>query len=150
MPSPQIVNWQRISQVSVFMALPSSHCSPFAVWRTPSPQVTETSTVQVAEQLSPEVVLPSSHSSPSSLRPLPQTAASSVHVEEHPSPDVTLPSSHCSLNCGSITWSPQTGLMQVLRQRSGRRSWFREPSSHCSPRSTVSSPQRGSSQLNLH
>src|SRR5215471_9083058 len=82
-------------------------------------QVKPASTVQVAEQPSPDVVLPSSRASFGNFRPSPQTAVhvplahcgSSVQVGEQPSYGMSLPSSHCSKP--SLMPSPQTVLLQL-------------------------------------
>ena len=68
-------------------------------------------------------------------------ASSTWQEREQPSLSRRFPSSHCSLRPRSTMRSPQTGLLQSVRQASERKSEFPEPPSHCSPGSTLPLPQ---------
>src|SRR2546426_2390194 len=84
-----------------------SHCSPHAVFRTPSPQRSPVSVVHVDEQPSQLSVLPSSHCSAPHTAPSPQPVTS-VQSLLHPSQFSVLPSSHSSP--GSTTPLPHTAV----------------------------------------
>src|SRR6058998_3017946 len=82
-----------------------SHCSPHAVFRTPSPQRSPVSVVHVDEQPSQLSVLPSSHCSAPQTTPSPQPVTS-VQALLQRSQSLALPSSHSSP--GSTLPLPQT------------------------------------------
>ena len=102
--------WQAASQPSPERKLPSSHCSPAADWRKPSPQK---ASWQELVQRSPLLALPSSQTSSVSRTPSPQRwLRQSGRQVASGAREFSVPRSHCSMALeqvmvSSIWVSPQ-------------------------------------------